>query len=177
MYEPVIRRAAGLGRAPVHADPDRYAQRYAHCDVLVVGAGPAGIAAALTAAAAGARVMLCDESAEFGGSLLGDTGALIDGQPALAWVRRSIESLAANSRVTLLARTTAFGYFPHNLIGLNQRLNDHVASPLAEPTARTAVAGSRAERWCSPPARSSARWCFRAMTGRAFYWRAPRKLI
>jgi sarcosine oxidase, subunit alpha len=131
LYEPVIRRAAGLGRAPVHADPDRYAQRYAHCDVLIVGAGPAGIAAALTAAAAGARVMLCDETAEFGGSLLSDTGAMIDGQPALAWVRQSIASLTKNSRVTLLARTTAFGYFPHNLIGLNQRLNEHVASPLA----------------------------------------------
>jgi sarcosine oxidase, subunit alpha len=130
LYEPLIRRAAGLGRAPVHADPDRYAQRYAHCDVLVVGAGPAGIAAALTAAAAGARVMLCDETAEFGGSLLSDTGALIDGRSALAWVQQSIASLAKNSRVTLLARTTAFGYFPHNLIGLNERLNDHIASPV-----------------------------------------------
>ncbi len=70
LYEPVIRRAAGLGRAPAHADPDRYAQRYAHCDVLVVGAGPAGIAAALAAAEGGARVMLCDEQPEFGGSLL-----------------------------------------------------------------------------------------------------------
>src|SRR5450755_4570899 len=70
LYEPVIRRAAGLGRAPTHADPDRYAQRYAHCDVLVVGGGPAGIAAALAAADGGARVMLCDETAQFGGSLL-----------------------------------------------------------------------------------------------------------
>jgi sarcosine oxidase subunit alpha len=58
LYEPVIRRAAGLGRAPVLPDPDRYAQRYAHCDVLIVGAGPAGIAAALKAAESGARVML-----------------------------------------------------------------------------------------------------------------------
>ena len=61
LYEPVIRRAAGLGRAPTEADPDRYAQRYAHCDVLVVGGGPAGIAAALAAASSGARVILCDE--------------------------------------------------------------------------------------------------------------------
>jgi sarcosine oxidase, subunit alpha len=128
LYEPVIRRAAGLGRAPLHADPDRYAQRYAHCDVLVVGAGPAGIAAALAAAESGARVILCDETAEFGGSLLSDGGARIDGEIALDWVRRSVESLAKNSRVTLLARTTAFGYFPHNLIGLNQRLSDHLRS-------------------------------------------------
>ena len=129
LYEPVIRRAAGLGRAPTHADPDRYAQRYAHCDVLVVGAGPAGIAAALAAAGSGARVILCDETAEFGGSLLAETSALIDGQNALAWIQQGIASLAKNNRVTLLARTTAFGYFPHNFIGLNQRLSDHLARP------------------------------------------------
>jgi sarcosine oxidase subunit alpha len=129
LYEPVIRRAAGLGRAPTHADPDRYAQRYAHCDVLVVGAGPAGIAAALAAAGSGARVILCDETAEFGGSLLAETSALIDGQTALAWVQQGIASLAKNNRVTLLARTTAFGYFPHNFIGLNQRLSDHLSRP------------------------------------------------
>ena len=79
LYEPVIRRAAGLGVAPTQPDPDRYAQRYAHCDVLVVGAGPAGLAAALAAARSGARVILCDESCEFGGSLLGDAAARIDG--------------------------------------------------------------------------------------------------
>ena len=129
LYEPMIRRAAGLGRAPVHADPDRYAQRYAHCDVLIIGAGPAGIAAALSAAESGARVILCDETNEFGGSLLNDSSAVIDGQAAHAWAQRGVASLAQNSRVTLLARTTAFGYFPHNLIGLNQRLVDHLASP------------------------------------------------
>ena len=132
LYEPMIRRAAGLGRAPTEADPDRYAQRYAHCEVLVVGAGPAGIAAALAAAESGARVILCDETAEFGGSLLAETTARIDGQAALAWVQQSIAALANNSRVTLLARTTAFGYFPHNLIGLDQRLSDHLADPPAD---------------------------------------------
>jgi len=137
LYEPMIRRAAGLGRAPVHADPDRYAQRYAHCDVLIVGAGPAGIAAALSAAESGARVILCDETNEFGGSLLTDTSAMIDGQEALAWVQRSVASLTQNSRVTLLPRTTAFGYFPHNLIGLNQRLTDHLAiAPVNQPRER-----------------------------------------
>ena len=129
LYEPIIRRAAGLGRAPIHADPDRYAQRYAHCDVLVVGAGPAGIAAALAAADSGARVMLCEETAEFGGSLLSDAASTIDGRSAIAWVEQSIAALAKSSRVTLLPRTTAFGYFPHNLIGLNQRLSDHLSRP------------------------------------------------
>jgi sarcosine oxidase subunit alpha len=129
LYEPAIRRAAGLGRAPTEADPDRYAQRYAHCDVLIAGAGPAGIAAALAASMSGARVILCEETAEFGGSLLADTAALIDGLSASAWVQQSMAALAGNSRVTLLSRTTAFGYFPHNLIGLNQRLSDHLPAP------------------------------------------------
>jgi len=129
VYEPIIRRAAGLGQAPTLPDPDRYAQRYAHCDVLVVGAGPAGIAAALAAADSGARVVLCDEQAEFGGSLLGDGAARIDGDSGLEWVEKSLAALKLNNRVTLLARTTAFGYFPHNLIGLNERLSDHLTQP------------------------------------------------
>jgi sarcosine oxidase subunit alpha len=125
LYEPYIRAAAGLGRSPREADPDRYANRYAHCDVLVVGGGPAGLAAALAAAERGARVMLCDEQAQLGGSLLAEPA----GEPADAWLARSIESLGSNARVTLLPRTTAFGYFPHNLIALNQRLTDHLAHP------------------------------------------------
>jgi sarcosine oxidase subunit alpha len=108
IYEPLIRRAAGLGRAPDEPDPDRYVQRYAHCDVLVVGGGPTGLAAAREAAQTGARVILCDEQPRFG-----DTPA----------------DLAANDRVTLLPRTTAFGYYPHNMVGLAQRLTDHLAAP------------------------------------------------
>ena len=129
LYEPIIRRAAGLGVAPAEPDPDRYAQRYAHCDVLVVGGGPAGIAAALAAADSGGRVILCDESAEFGGSLLGDISARIDGETGLDWVHRSTAELRKNPQVTLLSRTTAFGYFPHNFLGLNERVTDHLASP------------------------------------------------
>src|SRR5580704_17262039 len=89
LYEPRIRAAAGLGHAPKEADPDRYAARYAHCDVLVVGAGPAGLAAAAAAAAAGARVVLCDEQCEPGGSLLADdprSAPAIDGRPAPEWL-------------------------------------------------------------------------------------------
>ncbi len=130
-YEPAIRRSAGLGRAPSEPDPDRYAQRYAHCDVLVAGAGPAGLAAALAAAASGARVLLCDEQREFGGSLLDEPAATIDGQPATQWLSDTIAVLAARPNVTLLTRTTAFGYFPHNLIGLCERLTDHLPAPTA----------------------------------------------
>ncbi|HMD73675.1 MAG TPA: sarcosine oxidase subunit alpha family protein [Steroidobacteraceae bacterium] len=129
LYEPVIRRAAGLGEAPTLPDPDRYSQRYAHCDVLIVGAGPAGIAATGAAAEAGARVILCDEQNEFGGSLLSEPAALIDGAVAPEWLRQSLAALATHPRVSLLSRTTAFGYFPHNFIGLNERLTDHLAEP------------------------------------------------
>jgi len=129
LYEPMIRRAAGLGKAPTLPDPDRYAQRYAHCDLLVVGAGPAGLAAALTAADAGARVILCDEQSELGGSLLSDPAVGIEGKDSSEWLDRALARLKENARVSLLPRTTAFGYFPHNLIGLSQRLTDHMDSP------------------------------------------------
>jgi sarcosine oxidase subunit alpha len=131
LYEPLIRRAAGLGRAPSRPDPDRYVQRHAHCDVLVVGAGPAGLAAARAAADAGARVILCDEQAEPGGALLDGGPAQIDGFAAGDWLARSLATLAANARVRVLPRTTAFGYFPHNSVGLVERLTDHIAQPPA----------------------------------------------
>jgi sarcosine oxidase subunit alpha len=101
LYEPFIRRAAGLGVAPTRPDPDRYAQRYAHCDVLVVGGGPAGIAAALAAARLGVRVMLCDESFELGGSLLGDVAARIDGLTAPDWVQGSLSALRSATFPTI----------------------------------------------------------------------------
>ncbi len=133
LYEPRIRAAAGLGKSPTLADPDRYTNRFAHCDVLVVGAGPAGLSAALAAASSGAKVIICDEQPEFGGSLLsepaGSHAADIDGVAAPTWLARTVETLKRNPRVTLLTRTTAFGYFPHNMVGLNERLTDHLAQP------------------------------------------------
>src|ERR1044071_4158573 len=77
LYEPKIRAAAGLGVSPEKPDPDHYGARYAHCEVLVLGGGAAGIAAALAAAETGARVILADEQAEFGGSLRFESGAKI----------------------------------------------------------------------------------------------------
>jgi len=129
VYEPVIRAAAGLGRAPVDADPDRYLHRYAHCDVLVIGAGAAGLAAARAAAATGARVILCDEQSELGGGLLSEGAATIDGAPAAAWAAAAVGELDAAANVTLLRRTTAFGWYPDNLIGLAERVTDHMARP------------------------------------------------
>ncbi len=131
LYEPLIRRAAGLGRAPAAPDPDNYTRRYAHCDVLVVGSGPAGLAAARAAVDAGARVILCDEQAEPGGALLDGGPAHIDGLAAGDWLARTVAALAGHPRVRLLARTTAFGYFAHNFIALAERCTDHLAEPPA----------------------------------------------
>ena len=127
LYEPRIREAAGLGVAPDRADPDRYTGRYAHCEVLVVGAGPAGIAAATAAAAGGGRVMLCDDRAAMGGTLLAAAADVrVDGVAARDWLAGALAKLAAMPNVTLLPRTTAFGYYPHNMIGLAERLTDHL---------------------------------------------------
>lgn len=129
LYEPLIRRAAGLGEAPASPDPDRYASRFAHCDVLVVGAGPAGLAAAIAAAESGARVILCDEQAEMGGSLLAEAEAAIDGLPVVQWRDQALAMLGRHPRVRLLPRTQAFGYFAQNFIALAESLTDHLAHP------------------------------------------------
>ncbi|WP_432256999.1 sarcosine oxidase subunit alpha [Limimaricola sp. AA108-03] len=125
LYEPVIRHAAGLGKAPTEVDPDSYASRYLHTDLLVVGAGPSGIMAALAAARAGVRVTLVDENPEMGGALLSDPGVEIDGLGAWEWLSDALAELAALG-VRLMTRTTAIGYYHQNMIGLCQKLTDHL---------------------------------------------------
>ncbi|MCO6386505.1 sarcosine oxidase subunit alpha [Aliihoeflea sp. 40Bstr573] len=129
VYEPFIRRAAGLGVAPDQPDPDHYSSLYAHCDVLVLGGGAAGIAAALAAAAGGARVILADEQAKFGGALRFETGAEIDGMGGWDWAQASLSKLKAMDNVRVLPRATAFGYYAQNLVGLVERVTDHLANP------------------------------------------------
>ncbi|WP_457488958.1 2Fe-2S iron-sulfur cluster-binding protein, partial [Tardiphaga sp. P5_C10] len=131
LYEPVIRRMAGLGKAPAEPDADRYTQVFAHCDVLIVGAGPAGLAAALEASNSDATVILCDEQAEMGGSLLSDRSASIDGMQAAEWARAALDELRKRPNVKLMSRTTAFGWYPHNFVGLNERVTDHLSNPAA----------------------------------------------
>ncbi|WP_432807368.1 sarcosine oxidase subunit alpha family protein [Rhodoligotrophos ferricapiens] len=123
LYEPLIRRTAGLGKAPTAPDPDLYEQMHAHCDVLVVGAGIAGLAAAEAAAARGAHVIIIDENPRFGG--LADLGgAVIDGRPALDWAREVTARLAKADNVHVMTRTTAWGHFHDNFVGLLERLTD-----------------------------------------------------
>ncbi len=129
VYEPFIRKAAGLGVAPTEEDPDHYASRYAYCDVLVAGGGVAGLSAALAAAEAGARVILCDEQPEVGGALHYDTSVTIDGRNGYDWAQATAARLKAMENVTVLTRTTAFGYYNHNFVGLVERVTDHLAKP------------------------------------------------
>ena len=128
IYEPLIRKAAGLGRATYEADPDRYEKSYGHCDVLVIGSGPAGLMAAISAARAGARVILVDEGAQLGGSLLNENEE-IDGQPGKEWARIALDELSSINDVKLMARTTAFGWYDGNIVGALERVQKHVACP------------------------------------------------
>src|SRR5947207_9165083 len=128
IYEPLIRRAAGLGSASKEPDPDKYEKSYAHCDVLVIGSGPSGTMAALTAARAGARVILADEGAALGGSLLNENEE-IDGQHGRDWATNALAELASLAGVTLMPRTTVFGWYDDNIFGAVERVNDHVLAP------------------------------------------------
>ena len=129
VYEPFIRRAAGLGESPTEPDPDHYANRFAHVDVLIVGGGAAGLSAARAAAERGDSVMLVDENPTPGGWLLSDADATIDGLSAPDWAAREAKAIAAMPNVRVLTRTTAFGYFQQNMIGLVERVTDHLSRP------------------------------------------------
>ena len=136
-WEGFVRRAAGLGEAPEAADAQEYHKRHAHCDVLVIGAGPAGLMAALQAAGSGARVILADEQDEMGGSLLWEQDE-IAGIAAAEWVRSALGELAAQNNVTLLKRCTATGYYDHNLIVMAERVSDFLGpkAPVDVPRQR-----------------------------------------
>jgi sarcosine oxidase subunit alpha len=120
-FEPFIRRAAGLGPAPRSADPAGFEHLRMTCDVLVVGAGIAGLTAVRAAAESGARVVLCDENPRLGGlaDLMDQT---IEGQPALEWARGTVAELARADNVRLLTRTTASGHYDHNYLHLVERV-------------------------------------------------------
>jgi heterotetrameric sarcosine oxidase alpha subunit len=127
-YEHFIRQAAGMGHVAQQADPDHYERHHAHCDVLVVGGGPTGLAAALAAGRTGARVILVDEMAALGGAVRRERAALGDA-PAQEWLAATLTELRGLPEVRLLSRATAFGYYDHNLVAIVERVADHLPEP------------------------------------------------
>ncbi|MBB4632853.1 sarcosine oxidase subunit alpha family protein [Sphingosinicella soli] len=138
LFEPSIRKAAGLGKSPRLPDTDVYAQASAHTDVLVVGGGIAGLAAALHAGQSGKSVMLVTGGAHWGGRLAG-TADVVEGKPARIWIDDALRALAAMPNVTLKTRTLATGHYDHGMVALCERLTDHL--PLA------ARSGPRQRLW------------------------------
>jgi len=129
LYEPLIRRAAGLGALSGLPDPDTYDREHGFCDILVIGGGPAGLAAALTAGRAGARVILADEDVMPGGRLLSERHE-IDGLGGSDWAARAAAELAALPNVRVLARTCVFGVYDGREYGAVEQVSDHLLCPL-----------------------------------------------
>ena len=128
VYEPLIRKAAGMGKASLDPDPDRYEHQYEHCDILVVGSGPSGISSALSAAKNGARVILAEDKARFGGSLLTDN-VTIGNKNGDEWVEDSISELKSMPNVIVKKRSQVFGYYDHNMLVMFERCKDHLNNP------------------------------------------------
>ena len=132
LYEPLIRRAAGLGALSVQNNEDRYERVFAHCDLLVIGAGPAGLMAALTAARAGADVILCDEDTRTGGRLNAET-LEVAGQPGADWAAAVTAELSAMPNVRVLTRTTVTGAYDQGTYGALERLAPGIAARKGAP--------------------------------------------
>ncbi len=129
IYEPIIRRAAGLGSMPRLEDPDEYDKGFLHCDLVIIGAGPAGLMAALTAGRAGLRVVLADEDFRMGGRLNAETFAVGDVTGA-DWAAVTLDELATLPNVRLMPRTTVIGAFDHGIYSAVERVSDHLPIPL-----------------------------------------------
>lgn len=126
LYEPFIRRSAGLGKLSTLPDPDIYDSGYLHCDVLVIGAGPAGLMAALTAGRSGARVIIADEDFRMGGRLLSETHP-IDDALGSTWASNMVDELHSMPNVRVMPRTTVFGVFDHGIYGAIEMRSDAIA--------------------------------------------------
>ena len=130
VYEPIIRKAAGLGSLSLQDDPDVYDKGFLHCDLLIIGAGPAGLSAALTAGRSGVQVILADEDFRMGGRLNSETYEIGDASGA-DWAVATLAELAAMPNVRIMTRTTVIGAFDHGIYGAVERLTDHLATSAA----------------------------------------------
>ena len=125
IYEPMIRSSAGLGSLSMQEDPDCYDKGFLHCDLLVIGAGPAGLCAALAAGRSGVRVIVADEDFLPGGRLNAET-LKVDDMPGADWARQTVSELASLDNVRLMTRTTVHGAFDHGIYGAVERCTDHL---------------------------------------------------
>jgi len=132
IYEPAIRNSAGLGRLSMQPDPDVYDHGFLHCDILVIGAGPAGLAAALAAGRAGSRVILMDEDFRMGGRLNAETYEVAD-RSGEAWAEAAVAQLAAMPNVRLMTCTTVYGAYDHGVYGALERKTDHLPNSGGKP--------------------------------------------
>ena len=153
IYEPVIRASAGLGALSMQEDPDKYDKGFLHCDLLITGAGPSGLAAALAAGRAGARVILADEDFELGGRLNAESHE-IAGMSGRDWVTQTRIELSSMDNVRILPRTTVWGAFDHGIYGALERKTDHLPHAGDKPrqvlwriyTKRAIICGGATER-------------------------------
>ncbi len=136
LYEPIIRHSAGLGKAPKAADADTYEHFHAFCDVLVIGGGVAGLQAALAAGLSGARVIVMEQSAHWGGRAPVD-GGTVDGAPVETWITATLDRLRGMENVDLRDRTMGAGVYDHGYVLGYERLRDHAPE----------VAGPRHRLW------------------------------
>ncbi|MGR3802246.1 sarcosine oxidase subunit alpha family protein [Marinibacterium profundimaris] len=127
IYEPFIRKAAGLGKAPTEKDPDTYEHVHYHTDITILGGGVAGLQAALTAASGGARVLLLEQSPHWGGRVMADGGE-IDGKPAADWVAATITALEEMDNVTMRLNCMGAGVYDHGYLLGYERLRDDTPS-------------------------------------------------
>ena len=128
IYEPIIRKAAGLGVAPLKPDPDRYEHKFEYCDILIVGSGPSGLSSALAAAKNGANVILAEDKPRFGGSLLIDD-VTIGNKKGKDWADETIAQLRSMPNVIVKNRSQVFGYYDHNMMVMFERTRDHTEAP------------------------------------------------
>jgi sarcosine oxidase, subunit alpha len=124
LFEPIIRASAGLGKAPKERDADRYEHAYAFCDVLIAGGGIAGLQAALLAGAAGARVIVLEQTSVWGGRAPVD-GDVIEGKPAEVWINETVQALELMDNVTLRLRCPAIGVYDHGYVLADEKIADH----------------------------------------------------
>ena len=176
VYEPIIRRAAGLGRASALEDPDSYERANAHCDVLIVGGGPAGLAAALAAGRSGAKVILCEDDPRLGGRLLMERES-IDGEAGPRMGRRRCSRTGRHGERA--RRSPAQASSQHSTAAHFPRLSaSPTICPSRRPSRRASNSGASSRAAASSRrARPSGRWRFRTMTGRGSCWPALRAPI